>query len=368
MNKNLLLNFAMLIVSLLLSLGLAELTTRVYMPQQLVRAYAKSDPYLGNVGKPNRLFRDVSPYYQYWVKTNNLGLRMNDNVDLNSSTSHLIFLGDSSTFGWGVDVEKSYAALLRNSLNQNQDSNLEIINAGWGGYSTGHIIKTLEKIAALVPVSKAVYFMNSNDLGENINQNENYRVYSYRKTFDKNIVVAEELVYSRYKRFLLLKTPYEWLNQHSHLFILVKRLFHKKTSVSDGPPSFTLNPELLKSDTMGLMQDVSLELMKKLISVAQSKDISMMVVWLPSESELSSGHDEERKHFEDFKSKLKYLALRDSVVFFDPTEKFKQFMQHNNYHIDQLRFTCGHFNETGNQLFFESVYDAINNFVVNEKV
>ncbi|MBU1086439.1 MAG: SGNH/GDSL hydrolase family protein [Candidatus Omnitrophica bacterium] len=72
------------------------------------------------------------------VITNSLGLR-NDQV-LTAKTGNvcrLICLGGSSTFGWGVDLDKTYPKCLESLINNRVgEKQIEVINAGQIGYSS----------------------------------------------------------------------------------------------------------------------------------------------------------------------------------------------------------------------------------------
>ena len=86
-----------------------------------------------------------------------------------------------------------------------------------------------------------IYFLNSNDLTDNLITAIDYRVTSYRSSTNGSVQLTDEKVYSPTKRFLFTYTPYGWLNQHSHLFLLVKRVV--KSALASGPGS-AVNGEL----------------------------------------------------------------------------------------------------------------------------
>ncbi|MFH1063306.1 MAG: SGNH/GDSL hydrolase family protein [Candidatus Omnitrophota bacterium] len=72
------------------------------------------------------------------VITNSLGLR-NDEIMQHEKENmyRLICLGGSSTFGWGVDREKTYPLHLENLINKCFDQKIaEVINAGQIGYTS----------------------------------------------------------------------------------------------------------------------------------------------------------------------------------------------------------------------------------------
>jgi len=210
--KKTLLNLAVFTTSLLIALLIGEGMVRLFLPQDalLVRAYQKSDPDLGIVSQSNIQYQDNKsmPHFSYLVNTNNLGLRME--ADADKIRPSILYMGDSFTFGWGVDIEDSYYSLLSNATTP--DSTFQSLNCGHGSYSTGHVSTRLKRLSEHVNVSKVIYFMNFNDLFDNINTDINYRTHSYSENDLGQYILKKELVYSGFKRFLLRCTPYSWLN------------------------------------------------------------------------------------------------------------------------------------------------------------
>jgi lysophospholipase L1-like esterase len=75
------------------------------------------------------------------VKINSTGLRDREfGIAKPADTFRVLVLGDSTTFGWGVRQEKTFAKLLENKLNERPPpgwpKHVEVINAGVGNYNT----------------------------------------------------------------------------------------------------------------------------------------------------------------------------------------------------------------------------------------
>lgn len=80
------------------------------------------------------LTREFSVHYT----TNSLGYRGQEfSLEKPANTYRILMLGDSITFGWGVEDNQTFSHLLKGFLGQEyQGKNIEIINAGWhGGYA-----------------------------------------------------------------------------------------------------------------------------------------------------------------------------------------------------------------------------------------
>lgn len=71
------------------------------------------------------------------VSINSKGLRDREySYEKSEGTFRILVLGDSVTFGFGVEMERTYPKLLEKWLNESGKRNYEVINAGVGNYNT----------------------------------------------------------------------------------------------------------------------------------------------------------------------------------------------------------------------------------------
>jgi lysophospholipase L1-like esterase len=145
--KIFLIGLLLLIISTTFALLLTEWLIRRVQPQftlkqaQLVspRVFKKSksipSTLLENLDTQHiALTREFSSYYT----TNSLGYRGPEfTPEKPADTYRILMLGDSITFGWGVEDNQTFSHLLAQQLNQeSQGKKIEIINAGWyDGYA-----------------------------------------------------------------------------------------------------------------------------------------------------------------------------------------------------------------------------------------
>lgn len=128
-------------ISLVAFFLFGELAMRLYLMRQTfydveMSRYALSlkqdaeNPLIGHVHRPNREVElmDVP------VRTNADGFRDDDYPIEKGDRWRIIFLGDSLTFAWGVEKEKSFEHLLEKVLDARRPT--EIINFGAGNYNT----------------------------------------------------------------------------------------------------------------------------------------------------------------------------------------------------------------------------------------
>jgi lysophospholipase L1-like esterase len=100
----------------------------------------------------------------FWIKTNSHGFR-DDAFRTEENSSFKIFsLGDSETWGFGVEREETYSDLLESRLVAG-GNNVDVMNFGVQGFDTHRIQLQLGKYASVYEPDALVILMNSNDWG-----------------------------------------------------------------------------------------------------------------------------------------------------------------------------------------------------------
>jgi len=102
--------------------------------------------------------------YEVNVQINSLGLR-NSEIGSKADTFRILVLGDSFTFGYGVENEETYPSQLQKILNERIDRKVEVINAGYAsGYAPDAYYAYLKKEGfALQPDLVLIGFFVGND-------------------------------------------------------------------------------------------------------------------------------------------------------------------------------------------------------------
>jgi len=154
-------------ISLGAVLAISEITIRVYAHWWLIydlemSRYAMEiktespNPRIGHVHKPNTEARLMGVP----VKINSDGFRDREYPIERNASHRIIFLGDSLTFGWGVEKSKTFEEIIEAKLNETVPT--EIINFGTGNYNTEQEVNLfLEKGLKYQPDEVVVfYFIN----------------------------------------------------------------------------------------------------------------------------------------------------------------------------------------------------------------
>jgi lysophospholipase L1-like esterase len=158
---------ALALVSLAAFLLVSELAFRLYLTRHTfydveMARYAASlkknaeDPLIGHVHRPNR----SAELMGVRVEINSDGLRDDETPRAKGERWRILFLGDSLTFGWGVEKDETFEARLERQLQERRPT--EILNFGIGNYNTTQEVQLfLEKGLAYRPDQVVLfYFIN----------------------------------------------------------------------------------------------------------------------------------------------------------------------------------------------------------------
>jgi len=138
--KNLLVRLLAILIVFIVILALGEALIRVYlhfntaydieMTKYAMNLKSDSDNKLiGHEHTPNKSMELMD----VMVDINSDGLRDKEYPVTKNDKHRIIFLGDSLTFGWGVEEEETFATLIEEDMNS--QSPTEIINFGTGNYN-----------------------------------------------------------------------------------------------------------------------------------------------------------------------------------------------------------------------------------------
>jgi len=152
--KDMLINSGLVLIAILAFVFTAELCARIFYPRladynmEMWRyaAYGKipgNSARLSHKHRPGASFRNL---YGVSVDINSKGLRDREyEYAKPSGCRRILAIGDSITFGWGVDADQTYPKLLEEKLNLRKDPwTWQVINAGVGNYQIADELEFLK--------------------------------------------------------------------------------------------------------------------------------------------------------------------------------------------------------------------------------
>ena len=128
------------LVSFLLSIGALELAIRMVDPLGISYYELAGDYTRDKLADERLVFRHkpswATRYGDVRVTYNERGLRDRPVLPKAAGEYRVLALGDSVTFGWGVDQDKTFSARLEALLEERLHRPVRVINSGVGGYNT----------------------------------------------------------------------------------------------------------------------------------------------------------------------------------------------------------------------------------------
>lgn len=152
---------ALIVVFLVIEIGFRIVAPRENIPQ---REY---DPHLGWRGRPDLECVLNERLFTIGISQNARGFRDAERaVEKPSGVTRVLCVGDSYTWGWGVEQDAIYTAALERRYAE-AGSAVEVLNAGVGGYSTDQLLLYLWDEGFSYSPDFVVYQAAWNDVRDN---------------------------------------------------------------------------------------------------------------------------------------------------------------------------------------------------------
>jgi len=202
---------ALLAGALAAALFLVEAAIRVVAPQNLSGTWRVLAPRGYPVNKPGGASRHVGPWGDVSYRFNAQHLR---GSPLGDAKTRVLCLGDSFTFGWGLDEPDTYVARMQRMADARFGPGaFEFENGGCGGWGTAAAVAFLEDFGDAVRPRVVVMFLNSWDVGRSL--------YGGPFVLSETTGEAEPrqapAAVGGFARGLNSLAAYQWLLEHSHL-------------------------------------------------------------------------------------------------------------------------------------------------------
>lgn len=217
--KNILFRLIAVILGLTVAYGLAEIAVRIISPQETGPPRFAFDSELGNIPVPHQKARRHYPgVYDFSYSNNSLGFRGSREFGPKKPGElRLLLLGDSFTYGFGVNDDQTFASQLERDL-RDQQIDAEVINAGCPGKGTDYELKLFQTVGAKLQPDVTVLCFFPNDFDDNA-RGEYYDLDAAGQPRAKSLAHSQREI----KTVLLNFPGYNWLISWSQAANLVKQ-------------------------------------------------------------------------------------------------------------------------------------------------
>jgi hypothetical protein len=207
------------LLSFLVAFAVAEVAVRLISPQEVGPVRFACHPELGEIPVPGQQGeRRIPGVYSFRYSNNSLGWRgRREYREAKQADYRVLFLGDSFTYGTGVNDDQTFAALVEKDLRADQVS-VEVMNAGCPGKGTDYELKCFQTVGRKFHPDLTVLAFFCNDFQDNA-RGEYYNIGSRGELQVKPLNCNRGTI----KTLLDHLPPYNWLISWSQAANLVKQ-------------------------------------------------------------------------------------------------------------------------------------------------
>jgi hypothetical protein len=279
-------NLSILALTLVVVVVLLECAVRGYsyfaFPKMM-----EIDDQLGWRHAPNRERTFVNELGEaVLMRQNNYGLRGADYDPAQTlGKSRVLVLGDSFTEAVQVSEEQTFVGRL-NKLHPE----LQVLNAGVGGYGTVQEYLYLELHGKLIRPAAVLLAIYENDLTDNcLSYYPSFGPRPYAFASAGSVTVVKELQPDGFRRFILPVPFWQQLNKHSYLYSFLNGRIYQRLQASKMRE--LEREDLRQTDRCGRMAVLE-SLLVLLKARTQELGAKLGVVIIPSEADARSGRSE----------------------------------------------------------------------------
>jgi lysophospholipase L1-like esterase len=388
--KNFLSHLFLVFFGIVTGLLILEVGIRVTLQDIVSRPnkYYRYHQVLGWEKIPNSSGKFKSSEYRFSVRYNAKGLRDQDySYKKTPGIFRILLLGDSFVEGYGVEAEQIFGEVLEKKLNTNlrKYSQIQVINAGTGGYSTAQELLFFQKEGRKYQPDLVILSFYVDDTYNNAHQSSGIFGNPFFSLSDNKIKLhlpSLKKDTSASNRYLTQENSNpisyikKWLRSHSALYILsvnlifenfprLKQPFIKLGLIGEGkvPPEFRLAFSREDEQEPWLITE---GIIARLNEEVQKEKARLIILFIPNQIQVYPEDWERKKEFYGIKEadldlrksnkKLKDICMNLKIDFIDPTDIFRRQAQEGSrlyYKFD------GHLNREGHALVAKLIYDYL---------
>lgn len=368
--KNFLITVSIVLAAILLTVTLIEIGIRIFAPQPKYyspRYLVTADNDTGYILTPNFKGEMRTPENTTAIKINSNGERGKE-YDRNAAVN-ILGLGDSFTFGTGVEVEETFLWKIEETLNKRKGATFRVINSGVPGYGTDQEYLYFMKRGVRYKPELVIVCFYINDVMESVIPHftvvEGYLVPSAKMlstlkdrkfTLTQRIFIAfNNLELNRFVINRLSTAPY------------FRKLFLEYVVKSKGREGNRLDlyQQKYKPEIEHAWQ-VTQEYLKKIAALAKKNGGRMLLVYIPERQQVYAEqwrriikqYDINEKDYDTLKPNqlLWSFCKKEGINFLDMTDEFRDAVKKGN----DIYFTMDpHINKKGHSIAAELIYKEI---------
>ena len=330
-------NVLLVIVISLAILALSEISLRLFFPQDPVITYEDeslglSDSALGHINRPGSVTTVKTPefFVEYRISDEGFRDQKNHTKPKAPDTARILLLGDSFTFGDGVQYEEIWPVLFEKKLSE-KGFEIEVIKAGVPAYDTTKEVLLLERLFPLYEPDIVVLVFLPNDLFTNTPVSLEKST-AEDKTVRKNDEKSSSFnLLTLYKRLLI---SHDWV--YSKLYKMTAR-----SQYFNSTPTKTFRDQLV----------ITKDLLLRALRYCEKRDAELIVLSIPQQFQVlykANGYNFENTDVEIIDNELGTFAKEKGIIWISVLDILADFSIKEDtdlyYRLD------GHLNSKGNRV------------------
>lgn len=319
---------------------------------------------------PNKEIRIINPEFEYISKSNSKGLRDHEyNYQKKEGVFRIAILGDSFTFGHGVELENTFAKQLENRLqNKFSQKSIEVINLGMIGYSTGDCYKFLISEGYKYSPDLVIYAFFVNDFNDNDMKSKADAESFIEEKRDGNIAKKEVLFNLR--QTLRKAYAYNYIINSLKKISIIRKQFYLHGLSTPTVPFYEIE-ELIRfeySEPVKQLVDLTFDYILKMDTYSRGIKAKFLIFYLPDYFsvyykliKIGTGESWDERYDMSKPQNLTQKFCDENHIFYFNTVPFLQGeaeSQRLYYENDQ------HFTKQGHKVFAKIIYDKLNDLEI----
>jgi len=253
--------------------------------------------------------------------------------NLNSS---VLILGDSVSFGVGVEEEKTFVGLLRKEF-----KNINFYNSSVSGYHLKNYPNILKKNLNLENLGEVILFYTLNDISfEN-------RVLNFQDQLDEDFDTDEINFFNKLRKNKYLARVNFFLRNKSVFYMWVKGVITRPSE-----RHFYYTFPIYKNDSA--IDDLKFEI-NKLKNITEKNNLELFIIILPYEFQTRSENC--KSYYLQPQTKVKNILLSSKIKFKDYTNIFCNYEKTDSLF---LKYDPVHLSSKGHELVFSLLKNDVN--------